>query len=514
MSRTVRAANGFATSVLQYFIQIAVQVLLAPIVLKVAGRETLGAYAAITQAVALLTLVDVAHSWSLERFLGQSISLGDNGERFRKVFTTARTMLLLSNAVFGLLVVAFSFYVGRLFHLSPAIENEARRALYVIAIWAVLRTPLAAYLNALVASQDLAASNTIGAFLGVARALTSLAFVLAHFGLFGLMLSGSVVEGVGSLLYRMRFKSLHPTLMPSWGIPDRALFREMIGFGGHAMLLNVGNALMFSSANALAGYVGGAAAASSFYTTQVPATTGFNMANRLADNATPAINDLWGSREIATFRSALFRLLRLTLAMVLPLAAGVILFNRDVVTAWVGERQYAGTLLTVAVAAFCVVVPIQRLAMIYAFVIGWVRLLSVTALLQGAGSVLLGIFLGRRFGLGGVTLALVIVIVPQTVLLWIRLGRSLSFELNYVFRTCVLPLLLPVALAFGAGWSASNAFRGHGIYSVLAEVTTFIVVYGSSAYFLALTAEDKDDIGRYREKLLAFYRRKTNPAAA
>src|SRR5208337_1533359 len=137
MSRSIRAANGFLTSVLQYTAQIAVQALLAPIVLKVAGRETLGAYAAITQVVALIGLVDIAHSWSLERFLAQSISKDDGGLRFRNVFTTARTMSLLSNVVFALLILLFTVFVGRLFQLSPAIALQARRALYVVATWAV-----------------------------------------------------------------------------------------------------------------------------------------------------------------------------------------------------------------------------------------------------------------------------------------------------------------------------------------------------------------------------------------
>ena len=83
MSRSTRAAKGFLTSILQYASQIAVQALLAPVVLRIAGRETLGAYAAIMQAVAYLALVDLGSSWSLERFLAQALGLNDKGKRFR-----------------------------------------------------------------------------------------------------------------------------------------------------------------------------------------------------------------------------------------------------------------------------------------------------------------------------------------------------------------------------------------------------------------------------------------------
>src|ERR1700756_605717 len=136
MSRSARAAKGFAASIVQYCTQILVQILLAPIVLKLAGRETLGAYAAIMQTLAFLQLVDIAGSWSLERFLAQANGYEDNGQRFRNVFTTARTMLLGTYSAFALLVIAFSFFVGRLFHLSPEVALQARHALYVIAAWA------------------------------------------------------------------------------------------------------------------------------------------------------------------------------------------------------------------------------------------------------------------------------------------------------------------------------------------------------------------------------------------
>src|SRR6185437_6562670 len=248
MSRSTKAAKGFATSLLQSLSQILVQILLAPVVLKMAGREALGAYAAIMQAVALLTVIDVVGSWSLERFLGHALGMEDK-QRFRDIFTTARTDYLIINSLFALGVFLLSLFIGRLFHLSPGIESQARYALWVIAAWAILRTPLAAYRSALIATQDLAAANVMSAGINIGRGLASLAFVLMGAGLFGLMISGTVVEGFGSLIYRWRFLSKNPALKPSWGIPDKPLFREMLSFGGYVILVNAGDRLFFRSAN-------------------------------------------------------------------------------------------------------------------------------------------------------------------------------------------------------------------------------------------------------------------------
>src|SRR6185312_2209500 len=71
MSRSERAAKGFAAALLQYACQILVQILLAPVVLLMAGRETLGAYAAIMQALGMLALVDIAGSCRWNDFWGR-----------------------------------------------------------------------------------------------------------------------------------------------------------------------------------------------------------------------------------------------------------------------------------------------------------------------------------------------------------------------------------------------------------------------------------------------------------
>jgi O-antigen/teichoic acid export membrane protein len=499
MSRTGKAAKGFVASIFQFIAQILVQLLLAPIVLKLAGRETLGAYAAVMQALAYLSLTDFVGSWSLERFLGQASGIDAGGARFRCILTTARTVFIFTNLLYSILVVIFSLFTARLFHLSPNVAHQAQHALWVIAVWALLRTTLVAYGGALLAMQDIAVFNMIGMFMGIGRTVASLVFILMGGGLFGLMLAGTSVEAFGLILYRIRFKKLFPNLMPSWGISDKALLKEMLSFGGHALLVNLGTGLVYNSGNTIAGFTKGAAVASGFYTTQMPTMTVYNMMMRLPDSATPAINELWGRREVERLREALRRITRLLLALTLPLSLGVLLFNRDVVVTWVGDQQYAGTLLTASLAAFCIVVSLQRSAIVYSFTFGWMRLLSVTGIIQGAANFALGIALARLFGLGGITLALVLVILPQTMILWYRVGRFLEVNVAKLLGGCVARSVIPLGGSAACGLLVHRlvAIRQHHLLPLLAEAFTFIVVYSLLAYPLVLFDHDRGEIKRY-----------------
>ena len=502
MSRGVRATSGFITSIFQVGVQIGLQAALAPLVLRVAGRETLGAYAAIMQFLSYLTFVDFGFSTSLERFLAQASSQQDGGQRFRSIFTTARTAFLVSNTIFAVLTLVYTTFVGRLFHLSPAVAHQAAKALCIIASWAILRTPLAAYNSALYATQDLAAANLIATFMNAARLLVSLGLVLAGFGLFGLMIAGSLVEGLGSLIYRYRFQKKQPHRMPGWGIPDKPLFREMLSFGTHAMFINVGATLVYSSGNVLAGIVAGAKGASIFYTTQMPTMMGYILALRLSDSALPAVNELWGQNLKDRVTAAFIRIQHLTTMLTLPLAFGVLLFNRDLVTAWVGPAQYGGTVMSFGLALFCLIIGVQHMTNLFSFVFGWVRIVSIAILFEAIANIGFGLLLGHWIGIGGIFYATTIVITPFTIYLLIRLGRELNFNpVTLMLASFGRPLIPGILGACGAMLVHHYLAGGNRFVLLISECVTFVVIYGVGAYFMAMSDQDRQELRRYLTRI-------------
>jgi O-antigen/teichoic acid export membrane protein len=314
------------------------------------------------------------------------------------------------------------------------------------------------------------------------------------------MLAGTAAEGVGYIFYRMRFKKLNPHLMPAWGIPDKALLKEMLAFGGHAFIVNLGNGLVFSSGNIIAGMTSGAALASSYYTTQMPTMTSYNMMKRFSDSATPAVNELWGRRDTETLRKALLRITRLLMSLTLPLAVGALLFNRDLVITWVGPGQYAGTLLTASLAAFCIVASIQRVAIDYSFVFGWMGLLTKTTLIQGIANFALAFFLAKTLGLGGIMLALTIVVLPQTAILWHRLGKFLKVNVVVLYGECFLRAVVPLSAASLVSWVLVHRhlrIRQHAFLPLFGEILAFMLVYGPLAYGFMLLEHDRQEIKRY-----------------
>jgi len=433
-NRTERAVKGTLVSFLQYGTQMLLQLFLVPLVLRMAGQESLGAYALLMQVVGYLAMTDLGFSVTLNRYLAQASGIDDGGKRFRDVLSTARTFLLGSNILFAILVLLLCINIEVFFSLSPHIASQARIGLALMAGWAVVRTTWTVYGIGLNATQNLVAANFIGIIGNAARLIFSLGLVFAGTGLAGLMLANVLAEVLSTFLSMLKFFKLYPSQRPVWGLPDKTLFREMLKFSGQALLINVAWRLIFYTDNIVIGSLYGAAAVSIYYATQMPATIGFNILNRVSDNVAPAINELYARGEHAKLRENFLRLHRLNILLVLPLVGGILLLNNQLIALWVGSGQYAGDLMTVALAAFAFLITVSHVCNTFVFASGKIRIYSMLAIFEGISNLGLSIVLGKYIGLAGVMWASVIMHIPTTLYLFIVPMRSMKITLSeYIY---------------------------------------------------------------------------------
>lgn len=441
-TRTSRAISGTLTSFVEFGLRIGLQAALAPIVLYVAGQETLGAYGVLMQVIGYLALVDLGFGVALSRYMAQAFGYEDQKKRFSAIFTTGRTFYLASNCVVALFAFILSFYVGNLFSLSGPVEVQAKIGLWILAAWSVLRTPLAVYGGALIATQNLAAANIINTVGNAFRLILSLGMVLLGFDLIGLMLAGIFAEAVTFSLQWRQYRKTYPDERFGWGIPNWQLFREMLGFGIGYLLVIIGGHLTFSTDNLVVGYLYGGVATSIYYTTQMPTFLLIALIWRITDNAAPAFNELYGRNEMERLSNAYYKLIKYGLILSLGLGLGLLVLNRTLITLWVGEGQYAGGMMTISLALFAIGAVINHVNALVLVAYGAVRLLSIICIVGGVCNLGLSLFLGKIYGLQGVMVASAVV---ETVVVGILCIYGLSFMKITVFslwRKAAAPAVL------------------------------------------------------------------------
>ncbi len=440
-TRTSRAISGTLTSFIQFAVRIILQAALAPLVLKVAGQETLGAYSILMQVIAYLALVDLGFGVALSRYLAQAYGYDDNSKRFREVFETGRTYFLFSNSIFALLALILSYYIGNIFSFSYAIEMQARIGLWILALWSIVRVPLAVYSGALAATQNLAANNIINMIGNALRLVFSLGAVIAGLGLVGLMLGNVLSEVITHIMHFWYYRKIYPKQRFNWGIPNWQLFGKMMKFGLGYLLVIVGGRLSLCSDNLVVGLLYGGTKTSIYYTTQMPAFLLIALIWMITDNAGAAINELYARKNTARLTINYLRLFKYSLILGFTLSLGLLAFNRSIVTLWVGTVQYAGDLMTISLSVFAIASVVNHVNGYIIGVYGAVRFLSTVSITGGILNLIMSLILGRIIGLEGVMIASAIVEVIVMVFFGSYCLRLLDISFGSLWRKSIMPAI-------------------------------------------------------------------------
>jgi len=510
-SRTSRVVNGTLMTFVQYGLQIVLQASLAPLVLSMAGQEVLGAFSILTQLISWLALIDLGFGPALNRYLSQAFGT-DNPQYVAKVLSIARTFWLFSNFVFALLCILLSFYISDLLSLSNAISNETRISLYIWAVWIVVRTPLMIYSIALWAGQDLAAYNGTLIIGLVTRMLLSVVFVVLGFSLVGLILANMFGELLKFAIAAWRFRRTYHRITLRWGISDIDLFAAMFRFGLQSMPILLAGRLIGQTDNLIVGTLYGAAAASIYYTTQMPAMTFHQLLLRLTDNANPAINELYVREMWDSLHMAYLRLQRYTLMLCAGTAIYVLTLMPVLIGLWVGKEQFAGYSMVVALAVFITMNPLGYVNFPFITATGRISTYSELTICEGVANVTFSFLLGHFFGLPGVMWATVLANMSTSFYMQWKGQRIVQVSFIQIPANVVSPVILPGALgilAIGACWMLMPLNTWPGLAFATA---VFAVIYGASAFCFALSGDERKQFLSIVKALLLSGKRLVSPS--
>jgi O-antigen/teichoic acid export membrane protein len=443
-TRTKKAVKGTITSFVQIGVLLILQAVLAPVVLNVAGQEILGAYTIVMQIIGYGLVLDFGLGVALSRYLSQSFSAGDKSEKFTHIFNIGRYFILVSNALMFIFIMLLAFNIDSLIIGSPEIIADARIGLYLLSAWTITKIPLVLYGYGLLASQNMATINIIGLMSSISRLGLSLYFVYNGFGLIGLVAANVISEFVGLVLQKYYFNKLYPKLSLQWRLPNIPLLKELFAFGLTYWAVNISNVLTVGSDSIIVGHLFGAAAAAIFYTTKIPSFLIIQVIYKISDNAGPAVNELLAQRNFTALRAAYLNILRYSLLLAIPISIGIITFNKSVITAWVGTNQFAGSVMSFALAGFVLTQVINHINAMVTLAIGNMRNWMLMSLITGFTTIALAYYLGKLFGMQFVMVVIAVMDIPAFIFLMRRSFAGLDLTYSEVYSIAILPVILSI----------------------------------------------------------------------
>ena len=479
---------------MQLMVLVVLQTILAPTILKIAGQEVLGAYSVVMQIIGYGLILDFGLSVALSRYLAQSFSADDYGVKLKKIFNIGQYFILATNALLFIFLLALAHNADLIIINSGKVIGDARAALYILAVWTILRTPLSLYGHALLASQNMAAANIASLIGGIGRLIFSISFVYLGWGLIGLVLANVVSEFLALALQKIYFNKLYPHLNDKWSRPDFPLLKEIFRFGTMYWGVNLAAVLTTGSDSIIVGNIFGAAAVSIYYTTKIPSFLITQFIYKISDNAAPAANELISQGNFEGLRSAYLKILRYSLLLVIPVAIGIIGFNEELVKLWVGKNQYAGNVMSFSLACFAITQVINHINAMITLAIGNMRKWMAVSVITGVVTITSAYTLGKNFGIQWVMAAIALMDLPTVIFLMQRSYSGIGMTYCRAWREAILPPIivgLPLStlifLVKGAGYIES-------LLSLVCCIFIFLFIWIFSLYIFGINKQERNFI--------------------
>jgi O-antigen/teichoic acid export membrane protein len=494
VNRTKKAFNGTITSLLQFGVLIILQMILTPVILKIAGQEVLGAYAIVMQVIGYGLILDFGLGVTLGRYLSQSFGDRDKNTKFTKIFNIGRYFTLTTNSLLSIFIFVLAFYIDNLIIGSLAIISDARTGLYFLSAWTVMRTPLVLYGQALLATQNMSTANFIGLIGSISRFALSLYLVYTGFGLIGLVLANITSEFMVLLLQKLYFNKLYPKLALHWRRPDMPMLRELFTFGLTYLGVNIAIVLTVGSDSIVIGNLYGAAAAAIFYTTKIPSFLIIQIIYKISDNASPATNELLAQGSFDAVMSAYLRLLRYSLLLAIPLAIGIVGFNKGIITAWLGVSQYAGSVMSLALAGYVLTQVVNHLNAMITLAVGNMRYWTSISVVTGLSTITLAFTFGKFFGMQWVMVAIAVMDLPTFVFLTRRAFAGLNLSYGRAWREAILPAVLAAMPIFCWVGFVVSTDKVTNLQTLITCIAVFTVLWLLGLYALGINQFERRSI--------------------
>ncbi|MBI5429524.1 MAG: hypothetical protein HY938_03580 [Nitrosomonadales bacterium] len=410
-------------------------------------------------------------------------------------------LLVTSNYLFHLLSIAVFLLAvllgGYIVHTSTATDQYSQVA------WAWLIFATGAALN-LWASSPFAALYGLG-YWGSERLIRSLSLLAglaltvgllyAGFGIIGL----SVAWAAQGLLARMVAKQIlhrkYPDLLAARSKPDLQLAKTIITPSLKWAVMGFGAILILQTDNVIIAAVLGPAAIPNYEAAAKIAITAMSFAAILVTATSPQISKAYAEKNTALVASLLSQSVRLSVTMVVFLAAYVAVYGDAIIALWLGNGRFVGfpilwTLLLM------VLLEAHHVAMATATVATGHMPFTKPALLAGVLNLAISVILAQHLGLWGVALGTLMaqLLTNNWYAPYVALKHfGIPFSTHY--KTVLMPTGLLLAVLLSANFLLKQMLGNYSHLIVLSSSLFFSALIAvGAAYLLVLTSNERQAI--------------------
>ena len=397
-TRTHRFLGGIRLGYVYLALVTVVGLWLTPFLLRRIGQHDLGLWLVATQILGYLMLLDFGVVALLPRetayATGRTLQGGDEHDladtigRFRRVVRWQVPLVLVAAAAIWIAL--------------PAEWSELRWPFVAILVTFVATFPLRIYHAALQGLQDLAYLGRVQLAAWVAGTALTVSLVFGGVGLAALVAGWIATQLVTAAAcgWRLRHHFAHGWMATAPRVPWSEA-RTMLGRSAWVSLAQIAQVFLNGTDVLIIGKLLGPAAVVPYSCTGKLVMVLTNHPYLLMQAASPALSEMRTAERRERLAEVTTALTRAMLILSGGVTCLIVAMNQGFVTWWVGEGQFGGWWLTLALVAAMLLRHVNTTAIYTLFAFGHERRISLTSLGDGAVTLVTSALLVWRYGLIG-----------------------------------------------------------------------------------------------------------------
>jgi len=325
--------NSFFNTI-SWTTNIAVNLIIIPVMVRHLGVEGYGIYALLTSLFGYFSLLDLGLGQGVVKYVSHYIGLANIDGVHQSINATLITQIVIGGIGVAFLCV-FNNDIIRIFNISSSFLKAASISLYISSISFFLTMVLGTYTYALQGLQRFDILGSINMIFSIGMALTLIIFVSTGTGLLGVIIISalfSVVNCLVCLFFILKYiPSYRPSLSVQW-----ITIKQLFNFSGYVFLSRLAATLNTFFVRFIVGIMLGPVAVT-LYVVPMKLISGIQGGLGSLINALfPMVSTLSAQGMNDYLKNIYYKTSKFIIGISIPVYLFIIIFSRPILTTWMG----------------------------------------------------------------------------------------------------------------------------------------------------------------------------------
>ena len=475
-------ARNVSTRYMSIAAEMIIGLIMVPFNLAHLGAAQYGLWILLGSVTIHLSLLELGYGGAIVKFMAHYRARRDARALNEIASTTFFVFAAMGLVAYGA-AAGLAFNLEHIFRLTAEQAEIGKWILLIIGVHVALNFPFSVYGGLCTGFQRIDVNNVVAVGVAIAAAVANVVVLLAGYGLVTLVAATTAVRVCGYFIYRRNALRIYPDLRIHPSLFRKARLQEITGFSIYASIIDWANKLNYELDEVVIGIFFGSAYVGVWAVAERLISGTQRLTNQLNGVLFPVIVDSDASHQREKLQRILLQGTLLSLAMVVPIAAALILLADQLVLAWVGPEM-RGSVPVIRILAFAVAIRVgNATATTLLKGAGEHRMLAWTNLGTGVVNVVLSVALIKPYGLVGVAVGTLIPIACSSIFIVQPAAyRRVCLPMRVAFRQSVWPAVWPAFVIAGvlalSGGVSSGTLLAVGLQAVTAGLLYLVLVFG------------------------------------